>query len=284
MKKDNKMLVESRLFNFIDSKNGFALSFLDGSKVINDLAIIHDVKNEGFLFFRDATLSSLQLLNYLKPGESMGFFVDSDNPYFRFKLELNSSGFMRTLLLPENFDELPKIFSGKVRIVKMFPNKATPYQSILEAKAKNFNDVVNDILKDSYQLKSIVTLSEESDQSYMLSKLPDINVDKEKVEDGISLDEYQKNIQDKLSELFKKATSEPEEITKTISDLGLSFLSSKDITFKCNCSRERMLGGILSLTGNHSIEEIFDGKDSLEAKCDYCKTTYLITKDEIKGV
>ena len=44
-----------------------------------------------------------------------------------------------------------------------------------------------------------------------------------------------------------------------------------------------MLGGILSLTGNHSIEDIFDGKDSLEAKCDYCKTTYLITKDEIKG-
>ncbi|WP_034720230.1 Hsp33 family molecular chaperone HslO, partial [Bacteriovorax sp. DB6_IX] len=59
------------------------------------------------------------------------------------------------------------------------------------------------------------------------------------------------------------------------------FIGSKEISFKCNCSRERMLTGVAGLTGSHTIDDIFDGKESLEAKCDYCKTNYLITRDEI---
>ena len=214
----------------------------------------------------------------------MGFFVDSDNPYFRFKLELNSDGLMRTLLLPEDFNELPKIFSGKVRIIKMFPNKAAPYQSILEAKAKNFEQVINDILKESYQLKSTVNLSSTSDQSYMLSKLPEINVNKEEIVSSTPLKKYHENIQDSLNNLFTKATSDKDEIVNSIESLGFSFLSTKEISFKCSCSRDRMLSGILSLTGSNSMEDIFDNKPSLEAKCDYCKTTYLITRDEIQAL
>ena len=39
--------------------------------------------------------------------------------------------------------------------------------------------------------------------------------------------------------------------------------------------------------GNSSmtlVQEVFQNDESLETKCDYCKTTYLITKDEIKTV
>ncbi len=276
------MLEESKLFNFIDSKNGFAISFLEGQKLIHDLAMIHDVKGESFAFFRDATLTAMQLVNYLKPKESMGLFIDSDIPYFRLKYEIHYTGQMRTLLLPEELNEFPTIFNGKVRVSKMFPHSPQPYNSILEVKGKSLKDVVNDLLRESYQLNSEVILAEHSDQSYMISKLPDINVDKENVEESISLKEYHSKISRNLEFLFNEATTKKDNIIKKISDLGFQFLAVKDIQFKCNCSRDRMVSGVLNLAHSNGIDNLFESDTSLETKCDYCKTTYLITKDEIK--
>lgn len=43
-----------------------------------------------------------------------------------------------------------------------------------------------------------------------------------------------------------------------------------------------MIAGIMALAHNHVLDEIFDGKDKLEAKCDYCNTFYEISHDEVK--
>jgi molecular chaperone Hsp33 len=275
---------ESRLFNFIDSKNEFTISFLEGQKVIHDIAIIHDVKNLGFHFFRNSLLSTLQLMNYLKPQENLGFFIDSENPYFRFKIEMNNSGQMRTLLLPETFDELPNIFNGKVRLSKMFPNSPSPYTSIVEVKGQGISEVINDILKDSYQVHSHILMSETSDQSVMISRLPDHNVDKEEVEERLTLEEYIANIKNKVDDIFAKNLTKIEDVQNEFTKLGFNLLTSREVSFKCNCSRDRMVTGIAGLAKNHNIDEVFEGKDSLEAKCDYCKTTYLITKEEIQNL
>jgi molecular chaperone Hsp33 len=275
------MLPESRLFNFIDSKNGFTISFFEGQKVIHDLAIIHNLKNKGFHFFRNSILSSLPLINFLKPQENMGLFIDSDEPYFRLKLEMNSAGNMRTLLLPETFDELPETYSGQVRQSKMFPHSPNPYTSVMKVDNKSTNEVINMILKDSYQINSKVFLSDDSDQSVLFSRLPQKNVNKEEVIERKSLHDYWLELEPKISELFKKASTDYEEIQKTFEELGFEFIASKDIAFKCNCSRDRMVTGVAGLTGAHTLDDIFDGKESLEAKCDYCQTNYLITRDEI---
>ncbi|EQC51724.1 Hsp33 family molecular chaperone HslO [Bacteriovorax sp. DB6_IX] len=275
------MLPESRLFNFIDSKNGFTISFFEGQKVIHDLAIIHNLKNKGFHFFRDSILSTLPLINFLKPQENMGLFIDSEEPYFRLKLEMNSAGHMRTLLLPESFDELPTRYSGQVRQSKMFPHSPTPYTSVMKVDNHTTNEVVNMILKDSYQVNSKVILSEDSDQAVLFSRLPQKNVNKEEVIERQSLHDYWQDIEPKITNLFKEASTDYDKIQRVVEELGFEFIGSKEISFKCNCSRERMLTGVAGLTGSHTIDDIFDGKESLEAKCDYCKTNYLITRDEI---
>ena len=278
------MLPESRLFNFIDSKNGYTLSFFEGQKVIHDLAIIHNVKNQGFNFFRNAILSSIPLINFLKPSENLGLFIDSENPYFKLKVEMNSSGLMRTLLMPEHFDELPPAFSGKVRLVKQFPTSPTPYTTILEINAQSMNEVINTILKDSYQVNSRVLLSDSSDQSVLVSRLPDKNVDKELVDDRVNLHDYIEELKPDLVNFFQKVSEDESEIQGFFTDHGFDLLMSKEVKFKCNCSRERMVSGIAGLVRTHDIENVFEGKESLEAKCDYCNTEYLITKDEIKSL
>ncbi|EQC44702.1 Hsp33 family molecular chaperone HslO [Bacteriovorax sp. Seq25_V] len=278
------MLPQSRLYNFIDSENGFTISFLEGQKVIQELAMIHDVKGNGFSFFRDSVLSGLQLINYLKPGENFGFFIDSEEPYFRLKIEMNFDGYMRTLLLPANFEENPKTFSGNVRLVKLMPNSHTPYQSIIAVKNKSLKEIVNDVLKDSYQMNSKVIISDDSDQSVLISRLPDLNVNKKETTERISLEDYSNSIKDHLTNFLKDGETDYEKITTEFKKIKFELLTSKDIEFKCNCSRERMLTGVASVARGTTLNDLFDGKKSLEAKCDYCNTNYLITYEEIEEI
>ena len=66
------------------------------------------------LAFRDCVLSSLQLVNYLKPGENAGFYIDSQEPFYNFKIELNNQGTFRTLILPKDSVKIQVLLqSGK---------------------------------------------------------------------------------------------------------------------------------------------------------------------------
>jgi len=275
------MLPESRLYSFIDQKDGFTLHFLEGQKLIQDLAITHSNRGAGFNYFRDAILSIQLMISYLKPGEGLGVYIDSDEPYFRLKVEMSEQGQMRTLLIPEDFNQFPKSIKGKCRVVKTLPNEAHPYTSIIDLDNVNFHEVVNQILKESYQFKSEIFLSEDSDQSVMLMKLPSININRLQTDYRYSVTEYWNKIESHLTDLFKKHTSDYAEIQKHIEEIGLIYLGSKEIKFKCNCSRERMVNGIRTLIRSGGIDHVFgEDEDEIETKCDYCKTSYLILKSE----
>lgn len=275
-------MLESRLYKFIDTKNGFTIAFLEGQKLIHDLALIHDLKGNGFSYFRDCVLSVQPMISFLKPGEGFGFFVDSEFPYFRLKIETNSHGMMRTLLLPENFSTFPNRITGKARLSKIFPNNPQPYTSIIELADINFSDITNKIMRDSYQVNAQTFLSNTSDQSLLLLRLPDRNVNKEEKEERPVLKEYWMQIHSKVNTIFNKALSDYTEIQKEFEAIGFEFLGATDVQFKCSCSKERMVSGVAGLCLSHSLEEVFDHKETLEAKCDYCKTAYVITKEEVK--
>jgi molecular chaperone Hsp33 len=275
------MLLESRLYSFIDQKNGFVLHFLEGQKLIHDLAIIHSNRGAGFNYFRDAILSIQLMISYLKPGEGLGVYIDSDSPYFRLKVEMSDQGQMRTLLIPEDFNQFPKSIKGKCRVVKTLPNETHPYTSIIDLDNVDFHEVVNKILKESYQFNSKIFLSEESDQSIMLMKLPSININNVQTDYSLSLEEYWDKIENSAREIFKHPTSDYIKIESHFEKMALTYLGSKEIKFKCNCSRERMLNGIRTLIRSGGIEHVFGEDESeIETKCDYCKTSYLIFKNE----
>ncbi len=275
------MLSESRLYSFIDQNAGFTLHFLEGQKLIQDLAVIHTNTGGGFQYFRDAILSIQLMISYLKPGEGLGIYIDSEEPYFRLKVEMSEQGQMRTLLLPEDFNEFPKSINGKCRVVKTVPEETHPYTSIISLNHVNFDEVVNNILRESYQLKSEIFLSDESDQSVMLMKLPSININKIETNYTLNITEYWNKIKPSMDELHAKHTDDYQTIEKHIEGMGLVFLGSREVKFKCHCSRERMVQGVRSLVKSSGIEHVFAADENeIETKCDYCKTSYLLLRKE----
>jgi molecular chaperone Hsp33 len=170
------MLEASRLYSFLDHKSGFNIHFLEGQKIIHDLVLLHSMKQSGFAYFRDTFLGLLPIIFFLKPGESLGIYIDSEDPYFRLKIETNSAGHTRTLLLPEEFNLFPMKITGNIRITKIFSNNKSPYTSMLELKAVDTREVINQVLCESYQTNSEVIVGDISDQSVMVTKLPPLNV------------------------------------------------------------------------------------------------------------
>lgn len=278
------MLAASRLYSFLDHKKGFNIHFLEGQKLIHDLVLLHPMQGSGFAYFRDMFLGLLPIIFFLKPGESLGIYLDSEDPYFRLKIETNSAGHTRTLLLPEEFNVFPMKITGKVRVTKLFQGKGQPYTSIIDLNDVETKEVMNRILSETYQTNSEVIVGELSDQSIMVTKLPPVNVNQVVAMDETqSRAEFVKKNQLFFHSVFESAANDIEKIVKLFEDHGLSYLGSRQIDFFCPCSKDRMA---LNLKGLYSgdLDEIFDGKESIEIKCDYCRKAYDITRKDIEAI
>ncbi len=270
----------SRQYSFICNQNGFTISVIEGEALMNAINKIHNIGPHALDYYRKTVLSSMQMVNFLKPGENLGFYVDSEEPFFRFKIEIHNSGAMRTLLLPEEFDDFPTEITGKCRIHKMVAGKE-PYTSILELEKKPVQEIVNEVMEKSYQTKSKIIMLPNSNSSLMLTKLPPSNVNK-KVEDFDDLSLEQ--IEEKFQNLINAALTIPNATVKDMDDLfstkDLLYIGSKEVKFHCPCSHERMVGNLLTLP-KQDQEGIFSDKDSVETRCDYCNTIYEIKKEEV---
>ncbi len=268
---------ESKLHTFINHQDGFTLHILEGNKILSDLQNIHSVEEDTFRFFKNTILSSLHFINYLKGGENLGFYIDSETPYFRFKLELNAAGSFRTLFLPEEVPEIPDQLIGNCRLARI-PVNREPYTSVISLNDILTKDIVNTLLEKSYQTHSKVLLDEKSPNSILIAKLPPTNVDK-KVEDfeNLTLQEYFLKNQLPIKDFFNFDVMDEKEINERMAEMGYSFLSSKKIHFYCPCSKERFVSNLYKIP----LEErnsLFNEQGIIETRCDYCNKVYPITK------
>jgi len=269
---------ESRLYSFLENDLGFNLHVLDGSKLLKDLTQIHNIGPNALKYYKETVLSALHMITFLKPGESLGVYIDSEEPYFRFKVEMNHSGSMRTLLLPEEFESFPQTLSGVARISKIY-NQKQPYTSIVQMSSDPTSDILNNILKDSYQTNSKIYLDDNSEHAIMITKLPRKEI-KKVVEDDLeisTIEEFKKNNSQLISDIFNTKKIELQELVERVEKENFLYLHSKEVKFDCPCSLDRMTQNLMTLNQKDK-EDVFDGKDSIEVRCDYCNTIYDVKK------
>jgi len=275
------MLAESQLYTFLDRKHNFLIHFFEGQKLIQELILTHNIKGNGFSYFRDLVLSFQPMMTLLKPHEGFGVYIDSEEPYFRWKIETNWNGQMRTLMVPESLDITPTNISGVCRFTKIPPGNKKPYTSFIELKKTPFDQVVNNILKKSFQIDCKITTSETSDQSFMILDLPNENIDKQPLENKISLNEYMALINKDLQKIFKSGFNDDEKIIHAFESLEISFINKRNILFNCPCSKERMLLTLKNLWEQNKKSFFKEGEKMIEMKCDYCKKHFCFSKEEI---
>ena len=275
-------LPPSRLYTLIDEPRELALCFLEGQRLIQDLALTHDIRGDGFAYFREAVLSIQPLIALLKGGEQLGFYIDSNEPYFRLKLETGHNGSTRSMLLPEDFADFPTAMRGIVRLFKLFPGNRPPYESVLRIDGLPLKEIVNRVLADSYQVPAVILVSETSDQSVLLHQLPPLKGDVYDYSPE-AIASRRDAIRDGLDGVFRQALVEPQAVAEQFGTLGFRVISSREVRFHCPCSQPRMVENLRSVYAQEG-DSLFDpGEDTLEVKCEYCKSRYRIRRDELAG-
>ena len=276
-------LPESRLYTFLDEERRFALYFLEGQRLIHDLVLTHAVRGPGFAYFRDAVLSVQPMIALIKRGEQIGFYIDSEDPYFRLKIETGHDGNVRCVLIPEEFREFPAAMHGFVRVLKLFPFDRPPYESVIRADGLALREIVNRVLRDSYQVHCVTLVSEHSDQSAMLHQLPPLPGGEEYDFSIEAVERRRDRVRGDVQRLLARGLLDGDEIQDAFSDIGWRCIADRPIRLRCTCSRERMVGNVRLVYAREG-ESLFDpGHSVLEIVCEYCKVKYLIARKEIQG-
>lgn len=74
----------------------------------------------------------------------------------------------------------------------------------------------------------------------------------------------------------------PEEILGAVcGDLGVVFLETTEVAYKCYCSRERVTSALISL-GKQELSEIAEEGQTFPVECQFCDTVYSFTPSDIR--
>ena len=76
----------------------------------------------------------------------------------------------------------------------------------------------------------------------------------------------------------------PEDILGAVlGDLGVVFMETTPIEYRCYCSRERVTAALISL-GKKELTEIMEEGKTFPVECQFCDTVYAFTSDDVKEI
>ena len=76
----------------------------------------------------------------------------------------------------------------------------------------------------------------------------------------------------------------PEDILgQVMGDLGVLFLETTEVSYKCYCDRDRVTAALISL-GRKELEQIADEEKTFPVECQFCDTIYSFTPDDIREI
>jgi molecular chaperone Hsp33 len=76
----------------------------------------------------------------------------------------------------------------------------------------------------------------------------------------------------------------PEDILgQVMGDLGVLFLETTEVSYKCYCDRDRVTAALISL-GRKELEQIAQEGKAFPVECQFCDTVYSFTPEDVKEI
>ena len=85
-----------------------------------------------------------------------------------------------------------------------------------------------------------------------------------------------------ISELIKD-NYKPEDIINLITKGSHELVDEMPLKYQCDCSKERFENGLATLD-NKDLESIINDGETIEIQCEFCKTKYNFSVDELKKI
>ncbi len=97
------------------------------------------------------------------------------------------------------------------------------------------------------------------------------------------IDTLEKGIQraGAVTTMLEQGMSPEDILGQVCGDLGIVFMETTEVSYKCYCSRERVTGALLSL-GKKELTEIMQEGKPFPVECQFCDTVYEFTPQDIQ--
>lgn len=174
--------------------------------------------------------------------------------------------------------------NGYISVIKDLKMKE-PYIGRVPLKTGEIGDDIAFYFAQSEQVPSVVALG-------VL-----VNTDLSVKAAGGFIVQVMPGCDEKNLEILEKKISELKSVTALLADgmksdemvkyimsgLEVDILESKEVGYRCDCSRERMYRALKSL-GKDEIRAIIEEDERAEVNCHFCNRSYIFGKDELLGM
>ena len=178
-----------------------------------------------------------------------------------------------------------------------------PFSGMVALENQDIADIVASYFLQSEQIKSVVALGVKLNEDgtvnraggYLIQLLPgaeDDFIDKleeklrkirsitELLNGGFSLERIVELLYEDISAFEENKDANGNHKKKYIENFEI--LEKSEIEYKCNCSKETFLKGLITL-GKEQIDEILEEQGKIEVECHFCGKKYQFGKEDFEG-
>ncbi len=241
-----------------------------------ELRARHDLMRNAGMFAAEALVASVLMAAHIKGEERLTVNVESEAPEFSFVADVDSDGSIRGRLRPNRL--VPgRTFTGVISVMKSLGRKEL-YRGVADVTGERIEGALQRYLTASQQVDARVRVDATHDTHYrivsagglLVERLPHMDPDEFQ---ALVLPALQGDLRDILTEFaFGSLGGQPVEV-----------LGSRELVFRCSCSRERVVAMIKAL-GADEIRGMIEDQGKAEVTCHYCSETYALAGAELEAL
>jgi molecular chaperone Hsp33 len=223
----------------------------------------------------------------MAPDNRLQAILQGDDARTRMIADTHPDGATRGLIqLPPNAKTMAFGKQGILQIARTLHNGSL-HQGVVQVPSNNpsISAAFMAYMQESEQVVTVIAVGSHiaggevvAAGGYMVQLLPEV------VEGPLMvMTERLKNFEDIVPLLARGAASPEALLAETLYGMPYTKVGERTVHFGCRCSPERLAESLASLP-RADIESLMEGGKTLEIECDYCRTNYEFTVEQLKGL
>lgn len=278
----------------IDKSKSVRIFISTNTQMVQEIRDIHDSQaTASAAMGRLAIIASIMGYSSLDDNQSLTIVFDGNGPAGKIRAVADENGDVKVTVTNPKIDVASKYKrkldvgtyvgrDGTLAVIKDLGLKK-PYTGISNIVTGEIAEDLANYYFYSEQTPSIISLGVLVDTDLSIKAAGGIFV---QVLPGISEEELDKleNIAKNLraiSELIDEGNSPEDILEKYFFELEPVILDKHEVNYKCDCSRQRIRTGLISI-GNKDLLEIIEKDKQAEVICDFCRKIYHFDEEELR--
>lgn len=278
----------------IDKNQNVRIFIADTTQMVQEIREAHKSSaTASAALGRLATITSIMGITSKNDKEKLTVIFDGNGVGGKLTAVSNSKGEVKVTVTNPHLD-VPSKYVGKLDVGSFVGNEGKlavirdyglkqPYTGLSNIVTGEIAEDIANYYFYSEQTPSIVSLGVLVDKDLSIRAaggifvqvLPGI-----KEEDLVKLEKIASSLEP-CSKMIDEGLTPEDILEKYFGELNPEILDKQELRYKCDCSRERIEEGLISI-GKKDLIEILEEDGKAEVICDFCRTKYVFDENDLK--